>query len=129
MKQALALILLVFGSFRAFANPTSGWDVDSYSSSSSLLGGYLMLGTVIFIMLFAIGGAIAELGNEKLKKMKKKKREKRLKRKIERSKSEVTKKLRTMKDSLTQTKEQNRKDAVIAIQRERLREFSKDSKW
>ena len=72
MKQALALILLVYGSFRAVANPTSGWDVDSYSSSSSLLGGYLMLGTVIFIMLFAIGGAIAELGNEKLKKMKKK---------------------------------------------------------
>ena len=98
------------------------------SGGDSMIGFYLAVGTAIVIMLLGIGGAIGEAGNEKLKEIKKSGTDRRIEKKIKRNQSEVTKELRKKPADPSKTKEQNRKEAVIAIQRKRLKALN-DPWW
>ena len=98
------------------------------SGGDSMIGFYLAVGTAIVIMLLGIGGAIGEAGNEKLKEIKKSGTDRRIEKKIQRNQSEVTQELRKKPADPSKTKEQNRKEAVIAIQRKRLKALN-DPWW
>lgn len=89
------------------------------------IGAFLAIGTAIVIMLLGIGGAIGEAGKDKLQDLK----EKKIKRKIKRNQSEVTQELRKKPADPNKTEEQNRKEAVISIQRKRLRAFNNNDPW
>jgi hypothetical protein len=69
-------------------------------------------------MLIGIGRALVEVGNDK-----------RIDKKRKRSKSEVTQELRKKPADPNKTEEQNRKEAVISIQRKRLRAFNNNDPW
>lgn len=102
-----------------------GYDsMDSMGGDSTGVGS-LVLGIAILIMLIGLGGAIGEAGKDKLQDLRERKIEKKIKRKIKRNQSEVTQEQRKNRINSAQTKEQNREDAVIAIQRKRLRAFNK----
>ena len=88
------------------------------------IGAFLAIGTAIIIMLLGIGRAIGEAGNEKVKEIKKSGADRRIEKKTKRSKSEVTQELRKKPADPSKTREQNRKEAVISIQRKRLRAFN-----
>ena len=69
-------------------------------------------------MLIGIGRALGEAGNDR-----------RIDKKRKRSKSEVTQELRKKPADPSKTEEQNRKEAIISIQRKRLRAFNNNDPW
>ena len=125
MRKIFFLILIP--TMSAAQSSRGGIGYDS-GGGDTTIGAFLAIGTAIIIMLLGIGRAIGEAGNEKVKEIKKSGANRRIEKKIKRNKSEVTQELRKKQADPSKTKEQNRKEAVIAIQRKRLKALN-DPWW
>ena len=129
MRKIFFLILIP--TMSAAQSSRGGIGYDS-GGGDTAIGAFLAIGTAIIIMLLGIGRAIGEAGNEKLKEIKKSGTDRRIEKKIKRNQSEVTQELRKKPADPNKTEEQNRKEAVISIQRKRLRALNeplKDFWW
>ena len=121
MKKSFFLLLIP--TMSAAQSSRGGIGYDSMGGDS-MVGFYLAVGTAILFMLIGVGRALGEAGNDKLKEIKKSGADRRIEKKTKRSKSEVTQELRKKPADPSKTEEQNRKEAVISIQRKRLRAFN-----